>query len=375
MAAAFTTTTHHPHSTPSMVGGELDHQIRAEVKVLLQQDPNLNVDNCSTKCDALFDLVSHHHEKTTDELCLYKCRGMWKSIFGIVFFIAACVWVTGGLKCLQCLDTSKDGPCIHDYEGLVNASKGVFSNGSRTYYKECPDGKYGVEQNYCVIEVFYRGGQLASVIRDCSDGSNFSFTGDANVDSPKLGQILPDNFTTCVYRMISNAHICLTLCQDDFCNGPLAPNKTESCNESDVTCGAGQLLPSASGPFGAIVDRVLGRGYFVPLLATVLCVLIFGETMPFSAKDSLVISIGHHCEDDEFQIGGGPGEGGGSEQDRLHQLFLSGCEDCSFWLNSFRVVTGDWNCLSKQINLFPALCDQGPLSFRGEIPELSVLFP
>ncbi|XP_076452083.1 uncharacterized protein LOC143287729 [Babylonia areolata] len=199
---------------------------------------------------------------------------MWKGrVVSVVVFIG-CVWVTGGLKCLQCLDYAAGGPCVHDTKTLVAASQGVFENGSRSYYKECPDGSLGASQNFCVIEAFYQAGDLKSFIRDCSDGQNFSFTGE--VKSPKLENLAPDNFTTCVYLISRNSHLCLTLCQGDFCNAPLPANETSDCNET-ATCGAARLFPFASGPFGPIVDRVLGRGgYFLPLLAAMLCVTAFG---------------------------------------------------------------------------------------------------
>ncbi|XP_076451311.1 sacsin-like [Babylonia areolata] len=81
---------------------------------------------------------------------------MWKGrVVSVVVFIG-CVWVTGGLKCLQCLDYAAGGPCVHDTKTLVAASQGVFENGSRSYYKECPDGSLGASQNFCVIEAFYQ---------------------------------------------------------------------------------------------------------------------------------------------------------------------------------------------------------------------------
>ncbi|XP_076451501.1 uncharacterized protein LOC143287411 [Babylonia areolata] len=65
------TTTHKPLYTP---GGELERLVKQEVRMLLNEDPDLNVDRCTTKCDALFDLVSHIHEHATDQLCHTECR-------------------------------------------------------------------------------------------------------------------------------------------------------------------------------------------------------------------------------------------------------------------------------------------------------------
>ena len=117
-------------------------------------------------------------------------------------------------------------------------------------------------------------GELKSFIRDCSDGSNFSFT--ENVKSAKLSQIAPDNFTTCIYLISANVHICVTLCEKDFCNAPLPPPPTtDDCNITDnATCGAGALL-FGSGPFGPMIDRVVGRAYFLPVLVAILCMQMF----------------------------------------------------------------------------------------------------
>ena len=69
----------------------------------------------------------------------------------------------GGRKCLQCMDPKEGGPCVNDYMGLVNASLEIFPNGSRRYYKECLEGSNGVVNDYCVIEIFYVGGECNPV--------------------------------------------------------------------------------------------------------------------------------------------------------------------------------------------------------------------
>merc|ERR1711860_306834 len=47
--------------------------IRNEVHALYQADNNLTVDNCTTECDALFDLIAGHDEQTTDMMCKQEC--------------------------------------------------------------------------------------------------------------------------------------------------------------------------------------------------------------------------------------------------------------------------------------------------------------
>ncbi|KAK7093236.1 uncharacterized protein [Littorina saxatilis] len=204
-------------------------------------------------------------------------------VFILILLVTCCVWISGGLNCFQCLDPKTGGPCQHDFKGLTNTSKGIFPNITKPYYKECYNDTFNkrhIVQDYCVIETFHLGGELKSFIRDCSDGQNFSFTGD--VKNEKLNDITPNNFTTCVYRLSANAHICITLCNTgDFCNGPIpAPNDTEDCYDNETgdnsTCGAGSLLLGTSGPFGPIVDRLLGRAYLLPVLVSMLSVHFFG---------------------------------------------------------------------------------------------------
>ncbi|XP_076472610.1 uncharacterized protein LOC143302010 [Babylonia areolata] len=51
----------------------LDHLIHAEVMEILSKNPDITVDHCQTKCDALFDLDAGHDEQITDDLCRQEC--------------------------------------------------------------------------------------------------------------------------------------------------------------------------------------------------------------------------------------------------------------------------------------------------------------
>merc|ERR1712130_499199 len=52
---------------------KLAELIHHEVHALFQADPNLTMDNCVTKCDALFDLIDSNDENVTDDLCKKNC--------------------------------------------------------------------------------------------------------------------------------------------------------------------------------------------------------------------------------------------------------------------------------------------------------------
>lgn len=111
-------------------------------------------------------------------------------------------------------------------------------------------------------------GEVKSFMRDCSDGKTFSFTDE--VKFPRLLQVKGDNFTTCSYRLTANFHVCLSLCESDFCNAPRAPPPNETCNGTDnATCSARSLV------LGFLPGVPLFSHVFVlPLLAFALSLLV-----------------------------------------------------------------------------------------------------
>ena len=50
-----------------------DRIIAAEVKQILHDNHGISVSDCSSKCDALFDLVAGHDEGLTDRECQAAC--------------------------------------------------------------------------------------------------------------------------------------------------------------------------------------------------------------------------------------------------------------------------------------------------------------
>ena len=47
--------------------------IRQEVAQIKQDNAGITVEDCTTKCDALFDLAAGHDEEWTDALCRQEC--------------------------------------------------------------------------------------------------------------------------------------------------------------------------------------------------------------------------------------------------------------------------------------------------------------
>ncbi|GFO26629.1 hypothetical protein PoB_005313400 [Plakobranchus ocellatus] len=52
---------------------QLAQLINHEVHALVMADSGLTVDACTTKCDALFDLIASGDEATTDKMCAHAC--------------------------------------------------------------------------------------------------------------------------------------------------------------------------------------------------------------------------------------------------------------------------------------------------------------
>merc|ERR1712121_595890 len=54
-------------------GNPLHNLIHAEVHQILDSNSGISESDCTTKCDALFDLNAGHDEEMTDSLCKEEC--------------------------------------------------------------------------------------------------------------------------------------------------------------------------------------------------------------------------------------------------------------------------------------------------------------
>merc|ERR1712042_190986 len=62
------------HHRPGFDHGDPLHRlIHDEVRQVVSTNNGISVDDCSTKCDALFDLNAGHDEEMTDKLCHEEC--------------------------------------------------------------------------------------------------------------------------------------------------------------------------------------------------------------------------------------------------------------------------------------------------------------
>lgn len=71
--------------------------------------------------------------------------------------------------------------------------------------------------NFRLYSGSFLAGLMRSFIRDCSDGKSFY---DTSLNEQFENRLKDDNQTSCVYKGTSDI-VCITLCKDNFCNGPL----------------------------------------------------------------------------------------------------------------------------------------------------------
>ena len=48
--------------------------VKHEVEALLAQNPGMSEADCTSQCDALFNLLQDHDETATDNMCAHDCH-------------------------------------------------------------------------------------------------------------------------------------------------------------------------------------------------------------------------------------------------------------------------------------------------------------
>ena len=61
------------------------HLIHMEVQALMASNSGLTEDQCTTKCDGLFDLVDGHDETQTDNMCKTICSWLVDSLHSLAY--------------------------------------------------------------------------------------------------------------------------------------------------------------------------------------------------------------------------------------------------------------------------------------------------
>ncbi|XP_067659122.1 uncharacterized protein [Haliotis asinina] len=157
--------------------------------------------------------------KTSD-----RRRGaMWGFRDGGYCLLWMCVLgTTTGLNCYSCSGSDQNSSCLHDVNGMMTSRVnygGVFS-------KDCD---LEINQTMCVIETSSSSGELKTIIRGCSNGYIFSFT-----DVKLFKGLSPTNQTTCAVYM--GIVVCMTLCDQSYCNGPQHFVDVSSSSTTNTTC-------------------------------------------------------------------------------------------------------------------------------------------
>ncbi|XP_041377541.1 ly6/PLAUR domain-containing protein 1-like [Gigantopelta aegis] len=136
--------------------------------------------------------------------------GLSTTLFSVFVVVGFCVlqidWASG-FVCYQCSDTGGNSDC-RDYKALVKAA---LTNGS--LIRNCTNDLY------CMTEKYVKQGVDYSFIRGCSNNTadDFSFG-----KTGRLKMLKPDNVTICTFDVKSMGQECVSLCNSNFCNGPIA---------------------------------------------------------------------------------------------------------------------------------------------------------
>ncbi|XP_041378457.1 uncharacterized protein LOC121390657 isoform X2 [Gigantopelta aegis] len=203
----------------------------------------------------------------------------------LIFFSLLCLYLytpeSDSLWCYQCASVKEGQDCQSDYKGMNKSALTMEGK----YAKDCSKQFVGQDDSTykCVIETHMKeGGYFLSFRRDCSDGVHFSYnllTSTPNISH--LQNLLPNNQSACA--IYGDLVVCLTLCDDDFCNGP-RPNQTsnDTCvpkyyynGTEKVTCGSiGHLYARYPTVFGIVIDGIVGNFLTAPLLLCLLLALV-----------------------------------------------------------------------------------------------------
>ncbi|KAL3861588.1 hypothetical protein ACJMK2_007614 [Sinanodonta woodiana] len=116
------------------------------------------------------------------------------------------------LMCYFCAGSSSKSSCLdagYFLDGFKN------TDGNPHMFKNCT----APFNNLCIIQEYRAGGNIASHLRDCSDGLTFAFPVNETIYNKLRSEAMtPRNRTSCIFNSI--LQVCLTTCNTDFCNGP-----------------------------------------------------------------------------------------------------------------------------------------------------------
>ncbi|XP_036369732.1 uncharacterized protein LOC118760862 isoform X1 [Octopus sinensis] len=120
------------------------------------------------------------------------------------------VSTSNGLSCYSCEGTKPFSKCESD---IMEYRLGINSK----FAVNCSQYSH-MTKPYCAIERYMKNGQVQAIIRDCND-KTFSFS----MEHPpykKLETVDGNyNISVCSYVTSLGAILCISLCNEDMCNG------------------------------------------------------------------------------------------------------------------------------------------------------------
>ncbi|ESO99498.1 hypothetical protein LOTGIDRAFT_158590 [Lottia gigantea] len=115
----------------------------------------------------------------------------------------------GNIRCFYCHDTGKNRNCW-DEQYLKSAAV----HNDTSYIRHCD-----ANHEYCLIEQFIQNGKVSSLIRDCNNKKDFSVEEN---QKGRLKNVNTKNETVCTFT--GGYLVCISLCDQDYCNGPTGSN-------------------------------------------------------------------------------------------------------------------------------------------------------
>ncbi|GAB1602193.1 uncharacterized protein LOC115224798 [Argonauta hians] len=137
-------------------------------------------------------------------------------LYAVIFCVLISVVTIHTLMCYKCEGTVPGSKCENNMKEFAKKEKSKYSS-------NCSDFNF-IKDPVCVIETREINDKLSSLQRECSDGIHFNVDL-TKVPYKKMLANLPDNNTTRCASTGNNI-VCLTLCKEDFCNGPITSSSS-----------------------------------------------------------------------------------------------------------------------------------------------------
>ncbi|XP_029651566.1 uncharacterized protein LOC115224789 isoform X1 [Octopus sinensis] len=161
-----------------------------------------------SKCETgVKEFAKYNNSKFAQNCSDYSFKG---KVFCAIETKHVNVSTSNGLFCYSCEGSQPFSKCESDIREYRRGMDSKFAVNCSKYSH--------MKEPYCGIERYMKNGQVQAIIRDCND-ETFSFTMN-NSPYKKLRKVNGNyNISVCTYIMSEAAILCVSLCNEDMCNG------------------------------------------------------------------------------------------------------------------------------------------------------------